>query len=205
MGRPRPLSARDTVLPWDGENLPRRAPWVVADVGQVGASVHHHQGGEAEVALLREHGYRSVFDQGQDPCCTGPALWPAGLSRRLSDDRRNRDHRPLPSTGPGPWPGWRPPAGASPAAARLLGRRFALPALVVTAWLLAGLPLLMLGRFTLPLMLAVSVPLAAVLLVVGLRSIPAGGLPPGRTPPPASRARLDRTARLDRRARPGGR
>jgi hypothetical protein len=40
------------------------------------------------------------------------------------------------------------------------------------AWLLAGLPLLMLGRFTLPMMLAVSVPLAAVLLVVGVWSIP---------------------------------
>ena len=50
-----------------------------------------------------------------------------------------------------------------------------LPALLVMAWLLAGLPLLMLGRFTLPLMLAVSVPLAALLLLTGLRSIPAGG------------------------------
>ena len=77
-----------------------------------------------------------------------------------------------PAPGPAPGPGGGRPAGASPAAARLLGRLSVLPALVVMAWLLAGLPLLMLGRFTLPLMLAVSVPLAAVLLVVGLRSIP---------------------------------
>jgi hypothetical protein len=68
-----------------------------------------------------------------------------------------------PAPGPAPGPGGGRPAGASPAAARLLGRLSVLPALVVMAWLLAGLPLLMLGRFTLPLMLAVSVPLAAVL------------------------------------------
>ena len=59
-----------------------------------------------------------------------------------------------------------------------------LPALLVMAWLLAGLPLLMLGRFTLPLMLAVSLPLAAVLLAVGLRSIPGRwpGTRPGASP-----------------------
>ena len=63
-------------------------------------------------------------------------------------------------------------AGASPAAGRLLARLSVLPALLVMAWLLAGLPLLMLGRFRPTLMLAVSVPLAVVLLVVGLRAIP---------------------------------
>ena len=77
-----------------------------------------------------------------------------------------------PAPGPVPGPGGGRPAGGSPAAARLLGRLSVLPALLVMAWLLAGLPLLMLGRFTWPLMLAVSVPLAVVFLVVGLRVIP---------------------------------
>jgi hypothetical protein len=77
-----------------------------------------------------------------------------------------------PAPGRAPDPGGGRLDGASPAAGRLLGRLSVLPALLVMAWLLAGLPLLMLGRFTLPLMLAVSVPLAAVLLIVGLRSIP---------------------------------
>ena len=47
-----------------------------------------------------------------------------------------------------------------------------IPALVAMAWLLAGLPLLLAGRFTPVLMLVVSVPLAAVLVVLGLRWIP---------------------------------
>ena len=65
-----------------------------------------------------------------------------------------------------------------------------LPALLAMAWLLAGLPLLLAGRFTPVLMLVVSVPLAAVLVVLGLRWLPGrwhGALPaPGpqqaRTP-----------------------
>ena len=77
-----------------------------------------------------------------------------------------------PAPGPARGPAGGRPAGASPAAGRLLARLSVLPALLVMAWLLAGLPLLLLGRFTPPLMLAVSVPLAVVLLVVGLRSIP---------------------------------
>ena len=55
-----------------------------------------------------------------------------------------------------------------------------LPALLVMAWLLAGLPLLLAGRFTPVLMLALSVPLAAVLVVLGLRWLPGrwhGALP----------------------------
>ena len=58
------------------------------------------------------------------------------------------------------------------AAARLFGRLTVLPALLVMAWLLAGLPLLLLGLFTPVLMLVLSVPLAAVLVAVGLRWIP---------------------------------
>jgi hypothetical protein len=82
------------------------------------------------------------------------------------------------------------PAQAPSAAGQLLGRLSVLPALLAMAYLLAGLPLLMLGWFTWPLMLAVSVPLAAAALVTGLRWIPdrwPGALPlhasgPARTP-----------------------
>ena len=51
-------------------------------------------------------------------------------------------------------------------------RHDGLPALVVMAWVLAGSALLLAGRFTPVLMLVVSVPLAAVLVVLGLRWIP---------------------------------
>ncbi len=77
-----------------------------------------------------------------------------------------------PAPGPTPGSGGGRLAAASPAAGRLLGRLSVVPALLVMAWLIAGLPLLMLGWFTWPLMLAVSVPLAVVFLVVGLRAIP---------------------------------
>src|SRR6266566_9827649 len=63
-----------------------------------------------------------------------------------------------------------PAAGSS--AGWLLGRLSVLPALVAMAWLVAGLPLLLAGRFTPVLMLVVSVPLAAAGLVLGLRWIP---------------------------------
>src|SRR5262245_42929963 len=85
-----------------------------------------------------------------------------------------------------------PGAGPPPpsAAGRLLGRLSVLPALLAMAWLLAGLPLLLAGRFTPVLMLAVSVPLAAVLLYLGLRwirgrwqtALPAPGPRQARTP-----------------------
>jgi hypothetical protein len=64
------------------------------------------------------------------------------------------------------------------AAGRLLGRLSVLPALLAIAWLLAGLPLLLLGAFTPALMLVVSIPLAAVAVTFGLRWIP------GRWPGP---------------------
>ena len=66
-------------------------------------------------------------------------------------------------------------------AGRLFGRLTVLPALLAMAWLLAGLPLLLLGWFTPALMLVVSVPVAIVLLVAGLRWIPGrsqSALPP---------------------------
>jgi hypothetical protein len=63
-------------------------------------------------------------------------------------------------------------------AGRLLGRLSVLPALLAMAWLLAGLPLLLLGQFTPVLMLAVSIPLAVAAVALGLRWIP------GRWPGP---------------------
>jgi len=68
-------------------------------------------------------------------------------------------------------------------AGRLFGRLTVLPALLAMAWLLAGLPLLLLGWFTPALTLVVSVPVAIVLLVLGLRWIPGrsqSALPPRR-------------------------
>jgi hypothetical protein len=75
-------------------------------------------------------------------------------------------------------------AGSSPAEARpggsehsadLAGRIFrqvtVLPTLLAMAWLLAGLPLLLLGHFTPVLMLVISLPLAIVLVTLGLRWI----------------------------------
>jgi hypothetical protein len=63
------------------------------------------------------------------------------------------------------------------AAGRLLGRLTVVPALILVAWLLGGLPLLLLGWFTPVLMLVVCVPLAAVLTVACWRWAP--GLPGG--------------------------
>jgi hypothetical protein len=76
------------------------------------------------------------------------------------------------ATGAGP--------GPADAAGRLLRRLTVLPALLVMAWLLAGLPLLLLGLFTPVLMVVVSVPLAAALVAFGLRWTP--GRWPGAPP-----------------------
>jgi len=75
-------------------------------------------------------------------------------------------------------------------AGRLLARLSVLPVLLAMAWLLAGLPLLLVDRFTQLLMLAVAVPLAAVLCYLGLRwlpgrwpsALPVPGPQRGRTP-----------------------
>ncbi|MGH3272908.1 MAG: hypothetical protein ACRDNZ_01100, partial [Streptosporangiaceae bacterium] len=75
----------------------------------------------------------------------------------------------------------------------LLRRLSVAPALVAAAWLLIGLPLLLVGAFTAVLMLVLAVPLAAALVTAGLRWTPgsgptalpfpsAGGAGPGRTP-----------------------
>jgi hypothetical protein len=65
------------------------------------------------------------------------------------------------------------PPGRPDTAGRLLRRLSVVPALLAMAWLLAGLPLLLLGRFTPVLTLVVAVPLAAVLVLLGLRWTPA--------------------------------
>jgi hypothetical protein len=56
-------------------------------------------------------------------------------------------------------------------AAFLLARLSVLPALLVTGWLLVGLPLLLAGTFTRVLMLVLSVPVMAVLAYAGWRAI----------------------------------
>ena len=105
------------------------------------------------------------------------------------------------------------PAGPPDPAGQLLCRLSVLPALLVLAWLLAGLPLLLLGVFTPALTVAVSVPVAAALMLAGLRWIPglsqesgpsqasgvthppgtAAGAGPGPTPVQAVSAAASRT------------
>jgi hypothetical protein len=67
-------------------------------------------------------------------------------------------------------------------AGRLLSQLTVVPTLLATAWLLTGLPLLLLGVFRPVVMLVISVPLAAVLTVLGLRwtsgRLPAHGAGP---------------------------
>ena len=58
------------------------------------------------------------------------------------------------------------------AAGMVFGRLSVLPVLVVTAWLVAGLPLLLLGWFTPVVMLLVSVPIAVILVYFGIRLLP---------------------------------
>jgi hypothetical protein len=65
--------------------------------------------------------------------------------------------------------------GPSGLQSRLFRQLTVIPTLLAMAWLLAGLPLLLLGHFTPVLMLALFVPLAAVLLVFGLRWISGPG------------------------------
>ena len=82
-----------------------------------------------------------------------------------------------------------PAAEAPSAAGRLLGRLSVLPTLLAMAWLLTGLPLLMLGLFTSLLMVVLSVPVAVAAAVSGMRWIPAGGRAPCRWPSPGRGAR----------------
>jgi hypothetical protein len=79
-----------------------------------------------------------------------------------------------------------PAARPGDAAGRLLGRLSVLPALLVMAWLLVGLPLLLAGAFTAVLMVVLWVPAAIGIVAVSWRWIPGrwqGAEPArGRTP-----------------------
>src|SRR5260370_41963963 len=68
-----------------------------------------------------------------------------------------------------------PAADPGDAAGRLLGRLSVLPALVVTAWLLAGLPLLLAGHFSAAVILGGAVPLAGGRGGGGPRRVPRRG------------------------------
>ena len=190
------LSARDTVLLWE-RKTPRWARWVVADVGKQEFTFTSLTQQIQRVALLERNGYQVVFQrrgyvvlhrpapgitrEPQAPGRTGGQDIGAGIPRR---PRRPAARR----------------TGAD-AAGRLLGQLSVLPALLVMAWLLAGLPLLLAGGFTPVPMLVLSVPLAVVLVVLGLRWLPArwpgaagaagapAARPGGRWPPwPRSRS-----------------
>jgi uncharacterized membrane protein len=59
------LSARDTVVLWDGDGgtPPLLAPWVVANVRQVQFSFGNTEEQKQRVAYLERHGYQVVFDR----------------------------------------------------------------------------------------------------------------------------------------------
>ena len=58
------LSARDTVLLWDGDGgSPVYPPWVVASVTGPQFTFHSVEQQEQRIALLKEHGYQTVFDR----------------------------------------------------------------------------------------------------------------------------------------------
>ena len=59
------LSGRDTVLLWDGDGgSPLYPPWVLASVIGRQFTFHSVEQQEQRIALLREHGYQTVFDRG---------------------------------------------------------------------------------------------------------------------------------------------
>lgn len=59
------LSARDTVLMWDGDGRtpPYAAPWVVADTSHLEFTFHSKAEQRASVANLLHHGYKVVFSR----------------------------------------------------------------------------------------------------------------------------------------------
>ena len=76
--------------------------------------------------------------------------------------------------------------GSADAAGALLARLTVLPAVLIVAWLIPGVPLLLAGAFRPVPMLLISVPVAVVLTVAGLRVVPATRptlRPAGRTRP----------------------
>ncbi|HXW45966.1 MAG TPA: hypothetical protein VEL03_14325 [Streptosporangiaceae bacterium] len=95
----------------------------------------------------------------------------AGLLAPVSRGwRRIRPAHRVPAAAAGAAMGARP---AGEAAAGVLARVTVIPAVLVVAWLLPGLPLLLGGGFLPVPMLLISVPLAAALIMTGLREVPA--------------------------------
>jgi uncharacterized membrane protein len=59
------LSGRDTVLLWDGDGgSPLYPPWVLASVVGRQFTFHSVEQQEQRIALLRKHGYKTVFERG---------------------------------------------------------------------------------------------------------------------------------------------
>jgi uncharacterized membrane protein len=59
------LSGRDTVLLWDGDGgSPLYPAWVVAATGSRQFTFHSVKQQEQRLALLRQHGYKTVYDHG---------------------------------------------------------------------------------------------------------------------------------------------
>jgi uncharacterized membrane protein len=59
------LSGRDTVLLWDGDGgSPLYPPWVLASVDGRQFTFHSVEQQEQRIALLRKHGYKTVFERG---------------------------------------------------------------------------------------------------------------------------------------------
>jgi hypothetical protein len=84
------------------------------------------------------------------------------------------DHPPQPSEPTQPNQQLHPPQPTRRAAATLFGAVTVVPALLASAWLLPGLPLLLTGRLTAPPLVFMFSPLAAGLCYFALRQRPAG-------------------------------
>ncbi|HEY7882649.1 MAG TPA: hypothetical protein VID31_17480, partial [Streptosporangiaceae bacterium] len=111
----------------------------------------------------------------------GGAAGAGGVASRLRVRRpvsREAGPRPPGLRQPGPgWPGPRRGAGTRkrqlPPAGGAFARLTVLPAVLVMAWLVPGLPLLLAGVFSPAVMLLISVPLAIIIVSSGLHWVPA--------------------------------
>ena len=79
------LSGRDTVLLWDGDGgTPVFAPWVVAATVGRQFTFHSVQEQEQRIALLKQHGYKTVFDRGGFIVLHSPNAAKAGAEAGLA-------------------------------------------------------------------------------------------------------------------------
>jgi uncharacterized membrane protein len=73
------LSGRDTVLLWDGDGeTPVFAPWVVAATGSRQFTFHSVQEQDQRITVLKQHGYKTVFDRGGYIVLHSPTAGQAG-------------------------------------------------------------------------------------------------------------------------------